>query len=1139
MVAFLSLSLRHEKYKSMSGQHMILKKLCNKHISLFFKALLVFLVLVISSQRSCAQISMYIRPATLQTAVKQISARTKYQFFYNDNMSSMPVNAVKESRASINRILDALFKDKGITYRIVDNIIYLSRKGEESSNVQDTKHPPKYIVSGLVTDNHGNPLPGVSIQIKGSAMGAITDAEGRYTVTSDIPRPHLVYSYVGYETKTGTANRNVVNIVLNEESKLISEVVITALGIKRAQKALSYNVQRLRNEEFTTNKDVNFVNALSGKVAGVTVNASSSGIGGASKVVMRGSKAIEQSNNALYVIDGIPMFNLKDAGETEFSSKGETEAIADINPEDIESLSVLTGGAASALYGSSAANGAIVITTKKGNAQRTEISVTQSTEFLSPFHLPKFQNRYGTGSSINTTTVLDKSWGSLLSASKYKGYSPDKDYFNTGIITNQGISLSTGNKSNQTYASANAISSSGLIPNNKYSRLNFTFRNTTSFLKDKMQLSLGANYIKQNDTNMVNQGVYANALVSAYLFPRGDDWNEIKQYERYDSTRKIYTQYWPQELNEFSGQNPYWINYRNLRQNRRDRYIMSSTLHYQILDWLNVDGRIQVDNANNTYEMKLYATSNSTLTEGSNNGYYGITTTKDKQIYGDFIANINKTFGDNLTLLANVGVSISNVQQDVFANKGPLREDLLPNKFDVFQLNNSTAKRTQSGYHDQTKSLFASVELGYKGSYYLTLTGRNDWPSQLAGTYSKKTSFFYPSIGTSFILSSIFHLPKAVNYLKLRGSFASVGLPFPRFLANSTYEWDESLQQWTTKSNYPLYDLKPEKTNTFEIGLMGILFNHFNFDITLYHTKTYNQTFNPEISVSSAYSTLYVQTGSVRNQGIELALGYKNVFGKLGLSSNIVFSANQNKILELVDNYVHPETGAIINKDRLDVGGLSKAHFILKKGGTLGDLYSLADLQRNTDGTIYVDANQKVYFDNTASELKLGSVFPKSNLSWRNDISWKNFNLNFMFAARFGGIAYSATQAALDSYGVSETSARARDIGYVLVNGKDKVNPESWFTTIGGDSGIPQYYTYSATNIRLQEACLSYTFHKNKLWGIGDLSLTLIGRNLWMLYCKAPFDPELVATTGNYYPGIDNFMTPNTRNIGFAVKLKF
>ena len=1079
-------------------------------------------------------VQMKLGKVSVKQAIATLKDKSGYSFVYE--MNDLDLNKkVDVNATTLSESIQQILNGQQVNYEIKGNTVIVKHQGV----TKDQKENATHTISGIVKDENGLPIIGATVKVRGAQMGVVTDIDGKFSLKTSVGSV-LSVSYIGYKTQDIKVQEGgSLNIKLEPESKQLNEVVVTALGIKRSQKALSYNVQQVTSDDLIRNKDANFINSLAGKVAGVNINTSSAGVGGASKVVMRGAKAIEQSSNALYVIDGVPMFNLGQEGGKGFESSGTTEAIADINPEDIESMSVLTGAAAAALYGSRAANGAIVITTKKGKVGHTEVTFSQNTEFLSAFRLPEFQNRYGTGSQLSSVEVADKSWGKRLNEVNSYGYDPKSDYLKTGVVTTETVTLSTGSEKNQTYLSASAVNSAGIVPNNKYNRYNFTFRNTTSFLQDRMTLDVGASYIKQNDLNMVNQGSYSNPLVEAYLFPRGDDWQTIKMYERYNTQRKIYTQYWPQGLNEFTGQNPYWINYRNLRTNFKDRYMLNAGLTYKILDWLNVAARIRVDNSANKYERKLYASSNTTLTEGSGNGFYAISKTDDKQTYGDLMVNINKSFENTLSLQANVGASLSDIQQDVLSNSGPLRNDLFANKFTVFQLDDSKAARFQSGYHDQVKSLFASVELGYKGAYYLTLTGRNDWPSQLAGPNSTQSSFFYPSVGTSFVLSEIFHLPKQIDYLKARASYASVGLPFPRFLANPTFEWDTALRQWKSKANYPLYNLKPENTTSWEIGLTARFLKHFNLDVTLYHTTTYNQTFNPQISVSSAYSTLYVQTGSVSNKGIELSLGYKNKWGDFGWASNYTFSANRNKINELVRNYVHPETGTVINKDRLDVGGHGQAHFILKEGGTLGDLYSLSDIKRDSQGRVYIDNEGKVYTDNNVGDIKLGSVFPKCNMAWRNDFSWKGLNVGLMFSARFGGIVYSATQATLDTYGVSETTAQARDLGYVEVNGGDRINPETWYTTIGSKNGVPQYYTYSATNIRLQEASIGYTIKKNKLWNVGDITLSLVGRNLLMLYCKAPFDPEATASTGNYYQGIDYFMTPSTRSIGFNVKVKF
>lgn len=1099
--------------------------------SKLFRALLILLLIAVPVQWAAAQLTLSTPRTTLGTVIKQIQSQSKYLFFYNDKLSTVTVEPLKVKDASLEQVLNTLLKNKDISYKIEENIIYLSEK-ENSDSLQQQSGKERTI-TGQVVDAKGEPLIGVSILVKGTTDGAITDLDGNYKIVTKSNNPVIVYSYIGYKTQEiPLKGQTAINITMMDDTQVIDEVVVTALGIKRSEKALSYNVTQVDAESALAVKDANFINSLNGKVAGLNINSSSSGIGGASKVVMRGSRGIEQSSNALYVIDGIPMYNLSaSGGSEEMQSQGSTEAIADINPDDIESMSVLSGAAAAALYGSNASNGAIVITTKKGKVGRVALTVSSNTEMLSPFVMPQFQNRYGTSGT-------DASWGKRLNEANYRGYDPASDYFQTGLIGTESVTLSTGTEHNQTYLSAAAVNSRGIIPNNKYDRYNFTFRNTTLFLEDKMKLDVGAQYIMQKDRNMVNQGIYANPLSSAYLFPRGNDWEDYKMYERYDLERNMYTQYWPQGGGSFRLQNPYWINYRNLRENDKDRYMLSAALSYDILSWLNVAGRVRLDNSYNTYTQKYYASTIATIAEGEN-GFYGVTNTRDKQTYADLLLNINKTFGEDWSLTANIGASYSDNRSEALAVSGPIAANGLPNFFTVAQLDKETGKREETGYREQTQSIFASAEVGYRSTYYLTLTGRNDWPSQLAGPNSKQSSFFYPSVGGSVVLSELFKLPESISYLKLRASWASVGLPFGRFLAYPTFSWNTSTGAYSSQSAYPLYDLKPERTDSWEVGLTARFLKHFNFDVSFYNTKTYNQTMDAKLSPTGGYSTFYAQTGNVRNRGVELSLGYKNTWNKFSWSSNYTFSANKNKILSLIDGYINPVTGEEITKDRMDVGGLSKARFILKVGGSLGDLYSQSDLLRDSNNKIYVNADGNVAVNDKADDIYLGSVFPKANMAWRNDFQYGNWGLGFLLTARLGGVVYSATQAVLDSYGVSEATAAARDNGGVVINGNDMIDAQKWYTVVGADSGIPQYYTYSATNLRLQEASVSYTIPRKKLKNIMDITLSLVGRNLWMIYCKAPFDPESVATTGNYYQGIDYFMMPSLRSVGFNLKLKF
>lgn len=1061
-------------------------------------------------------------------ALKEVQKQSKLLIAYNDSQLKNKKNIDLDIRSnSLKNALNRILAGTGFTFQLKEGYVLV---------VDDLRqNPSQRKITGKVLDENNEPLIGANVAILGTTKGAITDINGRFSV--EVPEGGtLKISYIGYiAQRVKITRQNNYMVQLQPDTEVLKEVVVTALGIRREQKALSYNVQQVKSDRLTRIKDANFINSLNGKVAGVNINAGSSGVGGASKVVMRGVKSIQQSSNALYVIDGIPMYNFGGGGGTEFDSRGATEAIADLNPDDIESVSVLTGAAAAALYGSNAANGAIVITTKKGKAGRLQVTASSNTEWMKPFVLPRFQNRYGTGSRGGAGGSIIQSWGALLNEATRTGFEPE-DFFDTGMVYTNAVTLSGGTDKNRTFFSAAAVNSEGIIPNNRYNRYNFSFRNTTSFLDDKMNFDVSGNYIAQNDQNMTNQGVYSNPIVPIYLFPRGDDFEAAKVFERWDPARKIKTQFWPQGEGDLRIQNPYWIAYRNMRESYKKRYMLSGQLSYDMFPWLNLTGRVRVDNSNGQFEQKLYASSNPTLTEESKQGHYTVAKTEDAQTYADILANINKRF-DDFSLVTNIGASIIDTKYDELSYRGPIREKGIPNVFNVFDLDNTKKKARQAGWHEQTQSVFVSVEIGWKSMLYLTLTGRNDWASQLAN--SPQASFFYPSIGLSAVLSEIVRMPKTINLLKVRASFSSVGMPYLRHLTSPTYEYNETTQTWKPKTHFPVGKLYPERTNSWELGLDTRLFNDFSLAFSWYRANTFNQTFDPKISVSSGYSKIYLQTGYVRNTGVEISLGYRHTWNNFRWETGCTFSHNKNKIIELVDNYELPETGQLLKKERLEIKGLGKAKFILKKGGTLGDLYTQSGLKRDNNGIIEVDPSGALVTVDNLDDIKLGSVFPKANMAWRNDFSFSGFDIGALFAARFGGVVFSATQAAMDQYGVSENSAVARDNGSLFVENSIYVDPQIWYATIGSQSGIPQYYTYSATNVRLQEAHIGYTLPKKWINDRMSVRVALVGRNLLMIYNRAPFDPENVATTGNYYQGIDYFMVPGTRNIGCNVKITF
>lgn len=1005
--------------------------------------------------------------------------------------------------------------------------LYATESGISVSNGSlSSSSVAKVTTTGQVVDAKGEPLIGVSILEVGTTNGTITDIDGNFTLSVN-EGATLEISYIGYKTQTLPVRAKLEQIVMKEDTEVLDEVVVTALGIKRSQKALSYNVQEVKGDALTAVKDANFMNSLAGKVAGVQISSGATGAGGAARVVMRGMKSLTKDNNALYVIDGVPVFNTgSSGGEGQYGSMGGSDAVADLNPDDIASVSMMTGPSAAALYGFAAANGVVLITTKKGQTEKTNVTVSNSTTFSKAYIMPEMQNRYGTSSGLF-------SWG----AATDRRYDPS-DFFNTGTNIINSIALSTGNAKNQTYLSASTTNSDGILPNNSYNRYNFTARNTTNFLNDRLTLDIGAQYIIQNNKNMVSQGQYYNPLPALYLFPRGDNFDEIRLYERYDTDYGYMKQYWPYGDGGMSLQNPYWIQNKILRTSEKKRYMLNASLKWKVTDWFNITGRVNLDNSD--YRNRSEKSASTLTTFCSVNGGLEDAMRQERSIYADVLGNIDKTFGE-FRLNANFGASIYHTSMNQLSIAGDL---IIPNFFQMNNINYSANyKPDPQGYDDEIQSVFASAELSWRNQLYLTVTGRNDWDSKLA--FSKHPSFFYPSVGLSAVLSDMLELPEVISYAKIRGSYTIVASSFDRFLTNPGYEYNAQTHNWENPTVYPMDDMKPEKTKSWELGLnLKFWENRFSLDATYYRSNTLNQTFKVDIPSSSGYNKAIVQAGNVQNQGLELALGFRDEWAGFGWSSNATFTLNRNKVIRLASGSVNPVTGEEIQMENMPVGWLGKENVaprvILTEGGSMTDIYVYNQLTRDNNGNIKVDQNGNLSMTSSSTPTKVGDLDADFNLGWTNHFTYKGIDLGVVLSARVGGLAYSATQGILDYYGVSEASATARDNGGIPVN-NGLVTAQKYYQTIGsGEGGYGRYYLYSATNVRLQELSLNYTLPKKWFKNVANITLGVVGRNLWMIYCKAPFDPELsAATASNYYMNVDYFMQPSLRNIGFNVKVQF
>ncbi|MDO5104346.1 SusC/RagA family TonB-linked outer membrane protein [Capnocytophaga sp.] len=982
--------------------------------------------------------------------------------------------------------------------------------------------------AGLITDSAGVPLMGVNIVVKGTNIGVVSDFDGKFEIHMPSDKNELIFSYIGFKEQTlqVTESRNDITIVLQEQAQELEQVVVTALGIKREEKALSYNVQQVKTEELNKIKNANFVNSLSGKVAGVSINKSASGVGGATRVVMRGEKSIEGNNAVLYVVDGIPLFNTKIGDDSGIKGEGKvgSEGIADFNPEDIESISILSGPSAAALYGSSAANGVILINTKKGKEGKLQITYSTSAEFSQPFILPKFQNTYANRKGEYA------SWGDKLATPS--SYDPAKDFFLTGANYINSLTLSTGTQQNQTFASVASTNSAGIVPNNTYDRFNVTIRNTSTFFNDKVQLDLGASYIKQKDQNMVSQGEYWNPIVAAYLYPRGEDFEKIKTFERYDLNRNLPVQYWPINEGVFAPQNPYWTAYRNLALNNKDRFVFNAGLTYKIADWFNIAARVRTDRSYIGFERKLYASSDEKFAKSK--GRYDYSEFKDYQLYSDVIATINRRF-DEFGYSINAGGSFSDYEAVERGYGGNLL--LVPNLFSIQNINPSEGKISEDK-GDAAKrnvAVFANLEFGYKNMLFLTFTGRNEWDSRLVN--SAEESYFYPSMGVSAILSEMIKMPEFISFLKVRNSYTEVASPIAwsgRTPGTITQKIKGGVLQ--PDDIYPYSDFKAERTRSFEWGLNTRFLRNFSLDITYYLSNTYNQTFKASLPESTGFKEIYLQAGNVQNQGIEMSLGYRKEFNDFSVSSSVSFTHNKNEIKEMVKNYKHS-----ISPNPFNISEVSKdnGRTILKEGGSISDIYASKFLKKDNQGFIYIPESGELSLENTPPVL-LGKTTPDYTIGWSNSFRYKNFSLNLLISGRFGGVVTSSTQAVLNRFGVSETSALARDNGGVILGSQGKYDAKKYYELIGsGETALAGYYTYDATNIRLQEASLSFTFPKNWFQNkINELTVSLISSNLWMIYNKAPFDPELTPSTATYGQGNDYFMQPSLQSLGFSLKVK-
>lgn len=986
-------------------------------------------------------------------------------------------------------------------------------------------------LEGLIKDDSG-PLLGATVIVKNTTRGTTTDMDGKFRLEGLQPGDVLQVTYVGYDPYEVTyTGQTTLDILMTTTANQLNAVVVTAMGIERQSKTLSYAAETVGGDDVADIKSVNMINALQGKAAGLQITPNSTGAGGSSKILFRGNKSINGSNQPLVVVDGVPlMMNItSDQVDSNWGAQRDGgDAMSTINPDDIASISLLKGASAAALYGAVAANGAIMITTKSAMAGRLAVNVSSNTTIDTPLSLPEFQNTYGANGQY--------SWGDKL-ASKAPDYA--EKFFRTGWTTNNSISINGGAEDLRAYFSYGNVTSGGITPENDYSQHTLNAKVGFDLFNDHIKVDFNAKYVNQHISNQPAGGFVFNPLVGTYTFPRGGDWNGYKSnFETYNGELNANVQNWVTTTDE-TNSNPYWLLNRERPVVERNRYEFGGSIKYQIIDGLSLTGRMRYERADEHYVRNHYASSYGnkyTYGKMDDNRYFS------EQLYADLLAQYNHTW-DDFSLNATLGTSMMQTRSNNVSLLYEQSKFVAPGNGgayypNIFNPSNFYMNGTTMGLErKRLNSVFGAVTFGFKEALFLDVTARNDWSSALA--YTDGYSFFYPSVGASLLLNRFVDMGRNIDLFKFRGSYSIVGNDVPVYKTNPRYTYGDQ-GAINPPESVPFRTLKPEKTHSFEVGFDGEFFQHrLHVNATYYKTNTKNQYFEVTLPWESGYKSQFVNAGNVQNQGFELTAGWFQDFGnEFTWFTDLNLSYNDNKIIELFDGI----------QDGVTVSNLGGAKVILYEGGQYGDLY-VRTLKRDESGKLVTETPEGADYQipvnggEQNSDLKyMGNMNSKWNMGWNNTFRYKNLTLSMLIDFRIGGKVVSMTEATLDGYGVSERTGRARDRGYVMREGIKFSNVKAYYDVVGATSFNSVYnvedYVYDATNVRMREISLGYTF-RNLFGQSKNLTLAFIARNLFFFYKDAPMDPDVSMGTGNGLQGFDVFNLPTTRSFGLNVKLNF
>ena len=1000
-------------------------------------------------------------------------------------------------------------------------------------------------VRGTVTSSDGEPIIGANVIELGSNNGTVTDLDGNYQLKVG-PNAILEFTYTGYVSQKFTVGtQTIINVTL-AEGVALSEIIVTALGISRERKSLSYAAQTIQGGQLTQVRDANFVNTLQGKVAGLVVTSASSGVGGATRVNLRGNRSIQSSNNALFVVDGVPVDN-STPGQVgnDFGGYNGSDGVANINPDDIESINVLKGAAASVLYGSRAANGVILITTKKGSAGAISVDVNSGAQFDAPLTLPHLQNEYGQGNGGAFGAKASASWGPKMNnqavidwTGKAQGMVPQpnniSDFFQIGSSFNNSVGIKGGTDKVQSYFSFTNNQAAGVVPGNSLDRNTINLRISTNLSK-KFSTDAKVTYVNQILNNKLRSGEESSEVMNLYKTPRSIRNEDMQNYE---SEAGVPT-YW---TSSSIYMNPYWTINRTSADEERTRTTGLVSATYQINDDIKVLARVSLDQYTDKGENTFF---NNTLLFAWLGGTYQKSFRQAQERNSELLLIGNKKLNNKVKLSYTFGVA--DVARKSDFTQTSANGLLVPNKFDLGFARNLAVG---TGFIERDlQSVFGSVQVSLNDYLYFDVTARNDWSSTLPAPHS----YFYPSLGLTAVLSDMVELPSFISFAKLRGSYTRVGNDAAPYLLTQTYSFSQGgvggfINRDATQA---FGELKPELTTSLEFGFDGRFFdNRMGLDVTFYKTNSINQLLSLPLAPASGFSNQYINAGDIENSGVELTLTGSPI-KKNDLTWDVMlnYARNVNAIVAL-----HPD----IKQTFISSGFVRTAGVLVKEGGAYGDLYA-DGWARTPSGQLIMDGAGKPLVSSTQEYL--GNFNPKFTLGLNNAFSFGKIRLNVLVDARIGGVMTSGSDASLAFDGSSAITTAYREGGWVLpgvtlsnneyIPNTYPINAETFWTTVSkGRYSWGQVFTYDATNVRIREAAVGYDITINSQY-VKKATLSIVARNLFFLAKgnaiidipgiptrKMWFDPDVNLGAGNYQ-GVEFGTLPSSRSIGLNLSLSF